>query len=282
MNFGDISEEFCRVEKARVVVLPVPYGQTGTWMRGAEKGPDAILRASGHMELYDIETDSEVYKIGIHTAAPLSCQGPPEAIVQAAEHHIHNFLKQGKFVVLIGGEHTVSIGAIYAHAKFYRRLSVLQLDAHADLRDEYEGSAFNHACVMARAREVCDVVQAGVRSMSAEEMNAVDRRMVFLAKDMRSCGNGWMRQVVDKLKQDVYLTIDLDVFDPSIMPSTGTPEPGGMSWYQVLELIGNVARERNIVGFDVVELCPNQYNHSADFLAAKLMYKTLSYKFTSN
>ncbi len=280
MNFGDISEEFCQFERGRIVVLPVPYAETSTWIKGAEKGPEAILKASGHMELYDIETHSEVYKIGIYTDAPLSCQGSPEAMVQSVETRVQNLLDQEKFVVLIGGEHSVSIGTIYAHAKSYRHLSVLQLDAHADLREKYEGSACNHACVMARAREVCDIVQVGVRSMSLEETKAADRSLIFFAKDVQSCENGWIQQVVENLKHDVYLTIDLDVFDPSIMPSTGTPEPGGMSWRQILGLISSVANQRNIVGFDVVELCPSPNSYSADFLAAKLIYKTLSYKFT--
>lgn len=282
MNFGDISEEFSRRETARIAVLPVPYGMTSTWVRGAEMGPDAVLAASAHMELYDIETDSEIFKIGIFTDSPLLCQSPPEALVPAVKSRVLDLIRQGKFVVVVGGEHSVSIGSIYAHAETYERLSVLQLDAHADLREEYQGSTFNHACVMARAREVCDIVQVGIRSMSVEEAGVADKGRLFLAKDIQSPENRRIRQAIDKLKENVYLTIDLDVFDPSIMPSTGTPEPGGMSWFQVTEFVENVANHRNIVGFDVVELCPNQNNHSPDFIAAKLIYKTLSYKFGRN
>jgi agmatinase len=180
--------------------------------------------------------------------------------------------------VVIGGEHSVSIGAIKAQAEKHKKLTVLQLDAHSDLRDEYHGSKYNHACVMARAKELCQIVQVGIRSMDTCEKPRVDKRRMFFAEDIRDKRN-WVNKVVSLLKGNVYVTIDLDVFDPSIMPSTGTPEPGGLLWYEVLDLLRLVFRKTNVTGFDVVEMCPNSTNKAPDFLAAKLIYKLISYKF---
>jgi len=178
----------------------------------------------------------------------------------------------------VGGEHSVSIGSIKAHAERFDKLSVLQLDAHADLRQEYNGSKYNHACVMARAKELCPIVQVGVRSMSSSERESVDESRMFLSRDIHD-NTDWIGQAVSTLSNDVYITIDLDVFDPSIVPSTGTPEPGGLLWYEVLTFLKAVSAEKNVVGFDVVELCPDSRNKAPDFLAAKLIYKLLSYRF---
>jgi agmatinase len=179
--------------------------------------------------------------------------------------------------VVVGGEHSVSVGAVQAHVDRYPGLSVLQLDAHADLRDEYEGSKYNHACVMARIRELCPIVQVGIRSMDISEKPALAENRVFFAHAIHGSLT-WIDQVVAGLTERVYLTIDLDAFDPSIMPSTGTPEPGGLGWYEVLTLLKTVCRRRTVVGFDVVELCPVETNWAPDFLAAKLIYKILSYR----
>jgi agmatinase len=188
------------------------------------------------------------------------------------------YLDKGKFIIVIGGEHSVSIGSIQAHAEKYDDLTVLQLDAHTDLRDEYHDSKYNHACVMARVKEKCPIVQVGIRSMDASEKDSIDSSRTFFAKDIYN-NTDWIKQVISKLTDNVYVTIDLDVFDPSIMPSTGTPEPGGLLWYDVLMLLKNISKKKNIVGFDVVELCPESHNRAPDFLAAKLIYKFLSYKF---
>ena len=277
-NFGDLPVEFSNLETAKVVIVPVPYEKTSTWLKGSADGPAAIIEASANMELYDIETDSEVYRHGIFTDEPVRTDGTPEEMVEIVHARVHRFVEQGKFVVALGGEHTVSLAPIKAHCRRGNGLSVLQLDAHCDLRQQYNGCRYNHACVMARARELAPVVQVGIRSMDSSEKPFVDRQNVFFAEEIYD-NHAWIRQVLERLTEKVYITIDLDVFDPSIMPSTGTPEPGGLSWYDVLALLRTVSRHKDVVGFDVVELCPQPNNKSPDFLAAKLIYKLLGYKF---
>jgi agmatinase len=277
-NFGDLPEEYSAAEYAKVVLIPVPYDRTSTWMKGADKGPAAIIEASAHMELYDIETDSEVYKKGIFTAKPENYPELPEDMIDKVAEQVQKYLENGKFVVVVGGEHSVSLGPVKTHIKNYTDITVLQLDAHSDLRDEYNGSKYNHACVMARIAELCPIVQVGIRSMDTSEKKALDTNRVIFAAEI--CTNkNWIEKVLSKLSKNVYVTTDLDVFDPSIMPSTGTPEPGGLFWYDVLRLLRAVFEEKNVVGFDVVELCPDERNKAPDFLAAKLIYKLLSYKF---
>jgi agmatinase len=278
INFGYLPEEFSSVESADIVIIPVAYDGTSTWMKGADKGPNAIIEASANMELYDIETDSEVYKRGIYTEETIDGDMTTREMVTAVEDSVRYYLEEDKFTIVVGGEHSVSIGSIRAHAKRYDKLTILQLDAHADLRDEYHGSKYNHACVMARAKELCPIVQVGVRSMSSPEKRSADEARMFLAKDIHGNTN-WIEKAISKLSDNVYITIDLDAFDPSIIPSTGTPEPGGLLWYEVLTLLKVVSNERNVVGLDVVELCPDSNNKAPDFLAAKLIYKLLSHKF---
>ncbi len=277
-NFGDLPEEYSTLEQAEIVILPVPYDRTSTWIKGAENGPEAMIESSAHMEIYDIETDSEVYRRGIYTAEPVDEQVLPENMVQAVRENVKHYIDNGKFIVVVGGEHSVSIGSVMAHVEKNTDITVLQLDAHSDLRDEYKGSGYNHACVMARIAELCPVVQVGIRSMDISEKVALDKSRIFFAEDIRR-DKGWIEKVISGLSEKVYITIDLDVFDPSIMPSTGTPEPGGLLWYDVLELLKTVFNDKEVVGFDVVELCPNDDNKAPDFLAAKLIYKLLSYKF---
>jgi agmatinase len=275
-NFGGLPEEFTRLETSRVIVLPVAYDGTSTWIKGADKGPDAIIEASCNMELFDIETRSEVYRQGIFTAESLSDHPSPEIMTSEVDDHVSSYLRMGKRVVTLGGEHSISIGAVRAFARQFPDLSVLQLDAHTDMREEYDGSRFNHACAMARISEIAPIVQVGIRSMDISELPRLKEGKLFLAKDI--CGKKeWQDQVVTLLSEQVYLTIDLDVFDPSVVPSTGTPEPGGLMWYEVIDLIRKVASGKNIVGFDVVELCPNPAEKTSDFLAAKLVYQTLSF-----
>lgn len=277
--YADIPSEYSRNSTASIVIVPVPYDGTSTWMKGAHKGPEALIDASANMELYDIETDSEVYKNGIFTDVPVEENGSPEAMAHAVEKRVLSHLDQNRFPVVIGGEHSVSIGAIKAHAARNSSLCVLQLDAHTDLRPEYHGSKYNHACVMSRAKELCPIIQVGIRSMDAAEKEHVNPDTIFYADQLWSVAE-WSRSILACLTDSVYITLDLDVFDPSIMPSTGTPEPGGLAWYDVLYLLKKVFSTKEVVGFDIVELCPNSTNKAPDFLAAKLLYKMLSYKFT--
>ena len=278
-NFGGIPPKYDNLEKAKVVILPVPYDGTSTWIKGADKGPDAILEASANMELYDIETNSEVYKKGIFTAPAVSEAQSPEKMTEAVYAASLQYVTAKKFLVTLGGEHSISVGAIQAYAETYPNLTVLQFDAHSDMRPEYEGSRFNHACAMSRAVEMCPIVQVGIRSMDVDEKKYIHPDRIFYAEN-RHRDTDWMNKAVSLLSENVYITIDLDVFDPSIMPSTGTPEPGGILWHEVLDMIRLVNAKTNIVGFDVVELCPNTINKAPNFLAAKLIYKILSYKYT--
>src|SRR3989338_9182918 len=251
------------------VVVPVPFDKTSTWVKGADKGPTSLIEASQNMELYDIETDTEVCRKGIFTDRPI-VKSAPEAMVEAVKQTTLKHLSKGKAVIILGGEHSVTTGAVYAYKEKYPKLNVLQIDAHTDLREKFEGSRFNHACVMARVKEICPIVQAGVRSMSREETAAIDPKTCFFAEDMAK-DKAWMKKALSKLASPLYITIDLDGFDPSIVPSTGTPEPGGLQWYEVLEFLKKVIQTKQVVGFDVVELCPNPSDKSSDFLAAKLV-----------
>jgi agmatinase len=278
VNFGGLPPEYSGAADSRIAIVPVPYDATSTWHKGADQGPAAILRASANMELYDIETDSQVYLEGIFTDEPVTENRSPEAMVEAVRRRVQGHLANRKLAVVVGGEHSVSVGAVQAHVDRYPGLSVLQLDAHSDLRDEYEGSQFNHACVMARIRELCPVVQVGIRSMDISEKPALVEDRVFFAEKIHD-NLAWIDRAVAKLTEQVYVTVDLDVFDPSIMPSTGTPEPGGLMWYDVLALVHAVCRQRTVVGFDVVEMCPVEMNWAPEFLAAKLIYKILSYRY---
>ncbi len=276
--FGGIDAQYAELAKAVAVVLPVPYDETSTWGKGADNGPAAIIEASANMELYDIETDTEIYKTGIYTAEAVSEKSSPEAMVNAVEKAADKYLKQNKFLVGLGGEHSVTTGFVRAYARHFDNLSVLQLDAHTDLRPEYQGSPYSHASVMSRVREICPYVQVGIRSMDIIEKPFLVDEKLFLAEDIYD-NDDWMDDAVDQLTENVFITIDLDVFDPSIMPSTGTPEPGGLYWYQVIKFLRRVIEEKNVVGFDVVELAPVDDNKAPDFLAAKLIYKLLTYKF---
>lgn len=280
-NFGALPGRYSGLGDSAAVILPVPYDRTSTWIKGADRGPEALIEASANMEFYDIETESEPCIRGIYTDAPVECRCGPEEMAARVRKRLAALLDMEKFVVIAGGEHSVSIGAIEEHAARNKNLSVLQLDAHSDLREEWEGSAFNHACVMARAREKCKIVQVGIRSMDIDERKNADERNIFFAHDIHG-SSSWYGRAVSRLGKEVYVTIDLDVFDPSIMPSTGTPEPGGLGWYQVLAFLMEVFSKRNVVGLDVVELCPNSSNKAPDFLAAKLIYKLLAYKYKFN
>jgi len=273
--FGGLEPPDCDYETAAIAVLPIPYDGTSTWIKGADRGPAALLEASANMELYDIETDSEVYQRGITTLPPVQCPADPGEMAKCVYSAARRVIDDSKFLVGIGGEHSVSSGLVRAVYERFDGLSVLQLDAHSDLREEYDGSPFNHACVMARIKEYCPIVQVGVRSMDSLEKKNLDLDRVLFAHEWFDHPDplGWINV---RLSENVYLTIDLDIFDPAVMPSTGTPEPGGLWWYDVMRIISGVAAQKNIVGFDVVELCPDPTNKAPDFMAAKLIYRTLS------
>ena len=274
-RFCGLSEDEADYKKASVVILPVPFDKTSTWLKGAIKGPAAIIEASRYLEFYDIETDSEVLREGIFTARSVRASSSA-VLIKKTDSVVSKYLNDSKLVVSLGGEHSISIGIIKSYARHYKNLSVLHLDAHADSRDLYEGSRYNHACVIARAREyTSNIVSVGVRSMDVSERSGVDRKKMFFAHEIHD-SDKWINKAVGQLTDTVYVTIDLDVFDPGIMPSTGTPEPGGLGWYQVLKLLSSVAKAKRIVGFDVVELCPSN-SKAPDFLAAKLIYMLLSY-----
>jgi len=277
-TYAGIPEEFGRLENASIVLLPVPYDGTSTWQKGADKGPEAFLSASENMELYDIETDEEVYRKGIYLADAVTENSSPEEMVEAVYSETKSYITKKKFVTIFGGEHSISIGTIRAFNESFDDLTVLQLDAHADLRMTYEGSACNHACALHEASKTTNLIQVGIRSMDIAEKKWMNIDQTWFAQDMEE-EEYWQDAVIDQMTENVFITIDLDCFDPSILPSTGTPEPGGLKWYETLAFLRRTFTEKNVVGFDIVELCPNDVDKSSDFLAAKLYYKMLSYKF---
>lgn len=277
MIFGDFEEQYREYSAAKFAILPVPYDATSTWVKGADKGPEAFLDASFTLENYDVETGTEAYKHGIATLPFVTEDRTPELLCNKVQQEVTTLLNDGKFPVTIGGNHTVSIGAIRAMAKKYDNLTVLQLDAHSDLRPSYEGSELNHACVMNRAAEVAKITQVGIRSQCVEELPFFEKDRLFYAHQIFD-NNQWQAKAIDTLTENVYVTIDLDVFDPSVLPSTGTPEPGGLTYYQVLHFLRSVFASKNVVGFDIVELCPNSVDKASDYLAARLAYQLMTYQ----
>ncbi|WP_025740665.1 agmatinase [Aquimarina pacifica] len=277
-TYARIPEQYAGYDTSKVVLIPVPYDGTSTWGKGADKGPAAFLHASENMELYDIETNSEVYKQGIYLTDAVNENTSPDVMVSAVHNTVKENIKRNKFVTLFGGEHSISIGAIRAFDECFKDLTVVQIDAHADLRKEYEGSKYNHACALYEASQNTNLIQIGIRSMDASEKLVMNQENVFFAHEMAT-DDYWMDNAIELMTDNVYITFDLDALDPSILPSTGTPEPGGLLWYETLEFLKKIFGEKNVVGFDIVELCPNKDDKSSDFAAAKLYYKMLSYKF---
>jgi agmatinase len=283
MNFGGIAEEeFSSFEASRVVVWPISYEGTVSYGTGTGQGAQAIIDASRNMELYDEETDAEVYKLGIHTLSESPSVEPPARMMESLLERGRELVKTGKFVTMIGGEHSVSAPVIRAHAERYDNLSVLQIDAHADLRDTYDGTPHSHASIMARvARDLrLPSVQCGIRSISAEEARAIDElpTRIFWAKDIVG-RTDWWDAAVDGLTENVYLTVDIDGLDPSLVAQTGTPEPGGLGWYETIGLIRTLARKRRIVGMDLTEYSYVEGFEASAFLCAKLIYKSLAFIF---
>jgi agmatinase len=274
-NFASLDEEFCSFERSRVVILPVPYDSTVTARAGTRDGPRAIIEASADMELYDVGLGAEPYRHGIHTLPELAPHtGSPEAMCARIEDVAGELIDAGKFVVTLGGEHTVAAGAVRAHAKRTPSLSVLAFDAHSDMRDEYLDSHYNHACTLRRANDVARVTQVGLRSASLEDAQEIRAQGLafYSPRQLREAGAA---DVIRHLTDDVYITIDLDCFDPSEMAAVGTPEPGGLHWDEVSDLLAAVTREKRIVGFDVTELSPSLGPRSCAQLAAKLTYRLI-------
>ena len=277
-SFGGIESEFSDFHTASMLLQPIPFDGTSTWGKGADKGLDVLIEASENMELFDIETDSEVYKKGIHILPPVLEKSNPENVYREVYSKTKELLDSGKFLSFLGGEHSISIGIIDAFCEKYENLTVLQLDAHADLRPSYLGSEFNHACAMHRASKKTNLIQVGIRSMDICEKEYMNYNQCFFAENIYS-QKGWMQQSIEKMTDDIYISIDLDVFDPSLMPATGTPEPGGLDWNTVIKYLKMVFESKNVVGFDIVEFAPIEGLKAPGFLVSKLYYKLLSYKF---
>ena len=283
-NYLALEEEYSSFKKSKAVILQAPYDKTTTYIHGAVNGPAAIIDASRYMERFDDELNQETFRIGIHTMEPLAIQDlSPEDMVDKIYVQTLELLKANKFPVILGGEHTVSVGAVKAFKEIYPAVSVLQLDAHYDLRDIYFGSKLNHGCVARRISEICPIVQTGTRSMSKEDKEylsgaANGRVKAISVYDILEMPM-WKDAISNALSESVYITIDLDVFDPALVPATGTPEPGGFGWYETLSLLREITKDKKVVGFDVVELCPVKDNIISDFLAAKLIYRLLGYIF---
>lgn len=279
-HFLDMDEPLYDLNQARYVILSVPYDGTSTFVKGADKGPQAILDASDSLELYDVQNGVEACENGIYTDHSDYDFSTPDAMVESVYRRVKHFLEMHKFPILLGGEHSVSVGSIRAVSEQYNDLSVLQIDAHADLRDDYHGSIYNHACVMRRAQEFARVVQVGIRSVCTEEMPNIVPENTFYAHDIVH-HDRWMDAVVERLTDHVYISFDLDGLDPSILPATGTPLPGGLQWYPTLRFLEKVFRSRRVVGFDVVELCPQTDSKVSDVLAASLVYKMITMEITN-
>lgn len=282
-RFLALDEELANWDRARVAILPIPYDATTSYQPGSRFGPRAIIDASRYLEEYDEELGCDPSSVGIYTCPELEpVAGDPKAMLDRVEAVVSYLIGRGKFVSLLGGEHSLTMAAVKAHAKAYGPVSVLQLDAHLDLRDTYHDSAFSHACVMRRVWEVAPVVAVGARSCSGPEARWLEEREGACFWASEAVGDvAWSEAVCESLGERVYVTIDLDVFDPSVMPAVGTPEPGGLDWATVTLLLRTVAARRQVVGFDVVELAPIPGLRAPDTLAAKLVYKMVGYLFGS-
>jgi agmatinase len=280
-EFGGTTPTTSDFEHARVVILPVPLDRTTSYVPGTRTGPHEILVASSHMELWDEETQTDVHSVGIYTLPEMEFPfASMDEVVDEIRRVTSEIVNRGKFPVILGGEHSITPPVVAAVAAKHKGLSVLQIDAHADLRDSFMGTPHNHACAMRRTLEHAPLTQVGIRSLSSEEAADIAslKTRIFYDFNMRQ-DPSWMDRVVDSLGDTVYITIDVDGFDPAIMPSTGTPEPGGLSWYEGLGLLRRVIERRTVVGCDIVELSPMPGNAAPNFLCAKLLYKILSYRF---
>ena len=282
-EFGGTTPTSTNFDKARVVILPIPLDRTTSYVPGTRNGPHEILVASSHMELWDEETQTNVHSIGIYTLPEMECPfASMDEVVREIRRVAGEIVTRDKFPFVLGGEHSITPAVVAAIAAKHPGLSVLQIDAHADLRDSFMGTPHNHACAMRRTLEFARATQVGIRSLSPEQAAAAPTlpTEIFYDFNMRQHAD-WIDRVVDSLSETVYITIDVDGFDPAIMPATGTPEPGGLSWYEALTLLRRVIDRRHVVGCDIVELSPLGGNVAPNFLCAKLVYKILSYRFGS-
>jgi agmatinase len=275
-NFGGLGPEHTDREMARFKVLPLPYEATTTYVRGTDLGPAAIIEASLNMELFDEDLRVETFRHGIATLAPFHLTHDPKEMRLAVAENTRALVRPGHVVAGLGGEHSVTVGLVDGHLAHHPALSVLVIDAHADLRDSYGDSPMNHACTSRRLVEIAPVVQVGVRSLSAEEWPLIERGDVttLFARDIVG-RDDWHETAIEALGREVYLSIDLDGLDPSVMPDVGTPEPGGLDWYDVVRFVRKLAIERRIVGFDVVELCPVTTSIVSAFTASRLVYRIM-------
>ncbi len=285
-NFLGIGKDFSSYDKSAIAILSFPLEKTVSYGKGAAKGPRAILKASHYVEFYDEELDREIcFEKGIATLPSGDyAKLPLKKALDKIYLQTKKIIEDGKFVVSLGGEHTVSFPIIKAHKEKYNEFTVLQIDAHSDLRDSYEGTKYSHACVMARVAEFTeDIVQVGIRAQCKEEADFIKRKGIktFYARQIREgkYGKNWQRKIVDSIGEKVYITFDVDGFDPSLLPATGTPEPGGLFWDETLNLLKLVAERKEIIGFDVVELAPSKAHPASEFIAAKLVYKLINYAF---
>jgi agmatinase len=279
--FGGVAPSTSDFDSARVVILPVPLDRTTSYVPGTRNGPHEILVASSHLELWDEETATDVHSIGICTLPEMEFPfATMDEVIREIRRVASELIARGKFPFVLGGEHSITAPVVAALADRHPGLSVLQIDAHADLRDSFMGTPHNHACAMRRVLEHARATQVGIRSLSPEESREIPslRTNVFYDFNMRK-DDRWIERVVDSLAETVYITIDCDGLDPAIMPAVGTPEPGGLSWYETLALLRRVMESRRVVGCDLVELCPLPGNVAPNFLCAKLLYKILAYRF---
>jgi agmatinase len=280
-EFGGTTPTTTDFAKARVVIFPVPLDRTTSYVSGTRNGPHEILVASSHMELWDEETQTDVHSIGIYTLPEMEFPfAGMDEVVCEIRRVASELVNRDKFPLILGGEHSITPAVVGAVAAKHPGLSVLQIDAHADLRDSFMGTPHNHACAMRRTLDFAPTTQVGIRSLSPEEAAAAPglRTTIFYDYNMRADPR-WIDRVVESLTDTVYITIDVDGLDPAIMPATGTPEPGGLSWYETLALLRAVIERRTVVGCDIVELSPMAGNVAPNFLCAKLIYKILSYRF---
>jgi len=287
-QFGDFKNDQIEYQEmydnAKVVILGVPYDETASYLKGTKFGPEAIINASQYLEMYD-DVSGNIYEVGLVTAGILDLDdilNSPEDVNKRIYEESKRFIDDNKFLITIGGEHSITSGAVNAYKQKYGKISVLQLDAHLDLMDSYNGSKYNHACVMRRVIDDynCEVKHVGIRVVSEDEhlyvkQNGLDKN-IFRARDIYNKVD-WFKQVIDSLSEIVYITIDVDVFDPSLIPATGTPVPGGLDWYTVLNFLNSVFKEKQVVGMDVVELKPNPGNEAPNFTIADLIYKNIGF-----
>jgi len=282
-DFGGAASAIVDFDAARVVILPVPLDRTTSYLAGTRNGPREIIVASSHLEMWDEETGTDVHGVGIFTLPEMELPfGTMEEVMREIRRVAAELVARGKFPVVLGGEHSITAPIVAAVAAKHPGLSVLQLDAHADLRDSFMGTPYSHACAMRRVLEYARCTQVGIRSLSTEEATMAPTlgTTIFYDFNMRR-DEKWIDRVIDSLGETVYITIDCDVLDPAIMPAVGTPEPGGLTWYETLALLRRVIGARRVVGCDIVELCPMPGNIAPNFLCARLIYKILSYRFSS-